>query len=203
MLEKDFQGSFGRWLKGSFLEAASAKAAGASAPIEAGFFSDATSGSVSAAFELKLAKEGRSIGFRQIEEHQVEGLRRVEGLEDGKILFLKLSDLSLGRKPFDCFKLCGRGYFVFGWHGLRGKGGKAGTVGASGAGGKALDTDGKASVRAAARGGVAVVAVRVGAFLAMRARLEGEGRKSFKMAEAVEAGEFVGILKGSGELVRA
>jgi len=51
-------------------------------------------------FELKLCKE-KSLPFEAVAAHQVKALLRVEG--EG--LYHKISDMSMGEKPFDCFYL--------------------------------------------------------------------------------------------------
>ena len=52
------------------------------------------------AFELKICKTG-SLSFDRVEEHQIEALKKSKH----KILFHKISDMSLNAKPFDCFVL--------------------------------------------------------------------------------------------------
>jgi len=73
MKEKNFQTLFGHHLK-------------AATPV------------VSAAFELKICKNDKPFRFNQLEKHQEEGL-----LQAKRGLYYKLSDLSLDKKPFDCF----------------------------------------------------------------------------------------------------
>lgn len=51
-------------------------------------------------FELKICKE-KSLQFSAVQEHQVRALLHVEGSG----LYHKISDMSMGEKPFDCFYL--------------------------------------------------------------------------------------------------
>jgi penicillin-binding protein-related factor A (putative recombinase) len=54
----------------------------------------------SAAFELKICKT-KSMPFSRVEEHQLVALHKAKHYT----LFHKISDMSLGYKPFDCFML--------------------------------------------------------------------------------------------------
>ncbi len=91
MKESDMQSEFSRWLKTGGGD---------------GFDRSTT-------FELKLTKGGQAIPFRVVKEHQVDGLNR-SSWKDG--LYWKITDLSLGSKPFDCMWLIGcRAYVVLGW----------------------------------------------------------------------------------------
>lgn len=49
-------------------------------------------------FELKICKDNKPFRFNQLKEHQEAGL-----LQAKRGLYYKLSDLSLDKKPFDCF----------------------------------------------------------------------------------------------------
>lgn len=62
----------------------------------------------SMAFELKVVKDGRPFYTRQLEDHQLRALRMV-GIEG---VYTKLSDQSMGQKPFDSFLIRGVGYLV-------------------------------------------------------------------------------------------
>jgi hypothetical protein len=63
-------------------------------------------------FELKLVKKP-SMPFDAVEDHQIKSLLAVE--LDG--LSHKISDMSAGQKPFDCFRLAGiHGYVVPVWY---------------------------------------------------------------------------------------
>ena len=53
-------------------------------------------------FELKLCK-GTSLPFGAVADHQIRALLAVEG--EG--LSYKISDMSMDKKPFDCFRLQG------------------------------------------------------------------------------------------------
>ena len=75
MKEADFQTRFGKWLKS-----------------EDGAWA-------SGVFELKLAR-GKRIAWRVLEEHQERALLQATGSAG---VYYKLSDLSFGSKPFDCF----------------------------------------------------------------------------------------------------
>lgn len=61
----------------------------------------------SAAFELKICKL-KSLAFSRVEEHQVASLYKAKHTT----LFHKISDMSLGFKPFDCFTLSGAEAYV-------------------------------------------------------------------------------------------
>jgi penicillin-binding protein-related factor A (putative recombinase) len=61
----------------------------------------------SAAYELKICK-AKSMPFNRVEEHQIASLYRAK--HGG--MFYKISDMSLGYKPFDAFSLCGADAFV-------------------------------------------------------------------------------------------
>ena len=165
--EADFQGKFGRWLREH----------GA----EAGF----TGG---CAFELKLIRvsevmkrKGRvgekCLSFARVEVHQEAALAAVECLsfasgiredvrqvcEDARGLYFKLTDLSLGAKPFDCVWFCGggaRGYVV---------------VGVVIGGGR----------------GVRAIFVRIGAWLELRRQCEAVGRTSARVRELEAVAEYV------------
>jgi hypothetical protein len=71
------------------------------------------------AFELKLKERGKRLPFRAVADHQEEALMSAIGLGEGSPgVYYKLTDLSVGRKPFDCFWLTGArtGAFVIaGW----------------------------------------------------------------------------------------
>jgi len=62
---------------------------------------------VSTAFELKITK-GKSLPYNHVEEHQVAALYKAKHAT----LFHKISDMSLGYKPFDCFALSGAEAYV-------------------------------------------------------------------------------------------
>lgn len=61
----------------------------------------------STAFELKICKL-KSMAFSRVEEHQVASLYKSKHAT----LFHKISDMSLGFKPFDCFALSGAEAYV-------------------------------------------------------------------------------------------
>ena len=61
----------------------------------------------STAYELKICKE-KSLPYTRIEEHQVAALYKAKH----DTLFHKISDMSLGYKPFDCFALSGADAYV-------------------------------------------------------------------------------------------
>lgn len=64
--------------------------------------------------ELKLSLTGRALPVASVQEHQIEALRRCAGDEG---LYFKLTDASVGQKPFDCFYLRrAKGYLLLGWH---------------------------------------------------------------------------------------
>ena len=54
----------------------------------------------STAYELKITK-GNTLPFSRIEEHQITSLYKAKY----RILVHKISDMSAGMKPFDCFTL--------------------------------------------------------------------------------------------------
>lgn len=89
MKEKNFQTKFGHWVKYNWY-----REGGLTTP-------------VCAAFELKITKTNR-FAFSQIEDHQVKNLCAV----DNGLFFYKISDQSMGQKPFDCFSLGGPAYIV-------------------------------------------------------------------------------------------
>lgn len=82
MKEKDIQSEFRRWCKFNW---------------DGG----------SSAFELKLAKEN-TLHFSRVEEHQIQALLDAKHGQ----LFHKISDQSLGYKPFDCFLLTEAGAYL-------------------------------------------------------------------------------------------
>lgn len=104
MKEADFQTRFGHWLSEEGRK----------------FFGD-----VSVAFELKFVigtmRKSNDIGcrswpclsFQRVAPHQEAALVRVEDMG----LYWKISDMSFGAKPFDCFWLAprSRGYLVIGY----------------------------------------------------------------------------------------
>ena len=61
----------------------------------------------SAAFELKLTKL-KSMPFNKVERHQLIALYDAKYLS----MFHKISDMSVGYKPFDCFCLAGAEAYV-------------------------------------------------------------------------------------------
>lgn len=98
--EADLQGKFGRWLR--------SEAGGEVFPF-------------ACAFELKAKEAGESIAFDAVAVHQAAALEAAS--EYGEGVYYKLTDLSLGRKPFDCFWLKNAHAFVVvgwrhsdGWH---------------------------------------------------------------------------------------
>jgi hypothetical protein len=62
---------------------------------------------VSTAFELKITK-GKSLPFNHVEEHQIYALYKAKH----HVVFHKISDMSLGYKPFDCFALSGAEAYI-------------------------------------------------------------------------------------------
>lgn len=86
MKEKDFQVKFGHWVKANWYKYYHLN---------------------SAAFELKITKTNR-FAFSQIEDHQIKNLQQVT-LGN---FFYKISDQSMGQKPFDCFTIWGCAYVV-------------------------------------------------------------------------------------------
>lgn len=60
------------------------------------------------AFELKVVKDGKPFYTRQLENHQLRALKMV-GLNG---VYFKISDQSMGEKPFDSVLVFGIGYLV-------------------------------------------------------------------------------------------
>lgn len=102
MKEADFQTLFGRWVKSG------------------GYFR--CQNGLSAGFELKWVRKGRSLAFSKVEKHQEVALMSCGGSQKergGAGVFYKLSDLVPGYKPFDCFLLNGcAGWLVVGFEEL-------------------------------------------------------------------------------------
>lgn len=76
----------------------------------------------------------RRLGASRVSEGQIEALERVSGgLKSGGLAY-KISDSSLGYKPFDCFLLSGGAWVVVGWRcrGSRGGGSRRKRGGADG-----------------------------------------------------------------------
>lgn len=61
----------------------------------------------SAAFELKIVK-GKSFPFSRVQEHQINGLLKAK---HGNHAY-KLTDMSIGLKPYDCYVLSNSKAFV-------------------------------------------------------------------------------------------
>ena len=80
--EKDFQSAFNRWLKFNWVDG-------------------------SAGFELKITKK-KSLPFSRVEMHQLQSLLDVK---HGALIY-KISDQSIGFKPFDSFILMDAPAFV-------------------------------------------------------------------------------------------
>lgn len=67
---------------------------------------------ISGVFELKLVKK-KSMPFNAIEPHQYKALYKAKN----ESLYHKISDMSAGQKPFDCFNLSGiDAYAVLVWY---------------------------------------------------------------------------------------
>ena len=102
MREREMTGHVKRWVEGGGWRTIQEKAQGA------------------AVFEYKTEVAGKAIGFSRIEKHQINALHSAtewgigDGLSGG--VYFKISDLSLGAKPFDAVYLGGvKAYVVFGW----------------------------------------------------------------------------------------
>ncbi len=93
MKESDFQTIFGQWLRQCL------------------FFKTAC------AFELKLVDKGKRLKLLEVKEHQVHALCDAQANQkDSPGLYYKLTDMSLGLKPFDCIFLKGvDAYIVVAW----------------------------------------------------------------------------------------
>lgn len=99
-LEKDLQRDFGRYVRSKNWRGVFKKKG-------------------SCAFELKIVKGGSRFRWKQIEPHQVEALKKAGNVffargfkKEGRLnvdsgVYHKISDQSLGIKPFDCFYLSG------------------------------------------------------------------------------------------------
>lgn len=88
MKEKDFQSKFTKWIK------------------DIGY-------SASAAFELKLCKEGEALAYSSFQPQQLPSLLKVKN----GCLYRKISDADRGLKPYDASILChAEAWVVAGWH---------------------------------------------------------------------------------------
>ncbi len=114
--EAGMQSAFTRWAR---------------SPVAATWIGERNGGIVAAAFELKHvackgmractpARCASRLRIGEHEEGQLEALRRAQGADAARgrpTLAYKISDMSAGYKPFDCFVLGGGvgAWFVVGW----------------------------------------------------------------------------------------
>ena len=110
MKEADFQTRFGKRLREGRL----------GFPELFRLYPSSTSGF---AFELKLCVSGRALSVSAVADHQLAALEAInlcvspDGWSGGEGLYIKLTDLSMGSKPFDCLYLEGGiGRLILGWH---------------------------------------------------------------------------------------